>query len=55
MLLLDTSSLIMIHFGVNPVSGGRPPSDNNTVRVISVMRGDLLHRLDREVEVVFLL
>ena len=41
MLLFFVSSLIIIHLGVKPVKGGRPPSDRRVVRVIVVIRGVL--------------
>lgn len=55
MLLLDTSSLIIIHFGMNPVSGGNPPRDIRTIRIVEVRRGDLFHVLDSDRVVVVLL
>jgi hypothetical protein len=33
------SSLIMIHFGRNPVSGGSPPSDSSEMSSIRVITG----------------
>lgn len=33
------SSCKINHFGINPVSGGRPPSDNNTRAVVAVRMG----------------
>lgn len=33
------SSCIISHFGINPVSGGRPPSDNSTRAVVTVRAG----------------
>lgn len=33
------SSCRINHFGINPVSGGRPPSDNNTKAVVVVRTG----------------
>lgn len=55
MLLLDTSSLIIIHFGMNPVSGGNPPRDIRIIRIVEVRRGDLFHVLDSDKVVVVLL
>lgn len=55
MLLLDTSSLMIIHLGANPVSGGSPPRDINTMRIIEVNKGDLFQELDRASVDVFLL
>lgn len=40
-----TSSWIISHFGINPVSGGRPPRDNNVRKIIMVIGVDLVHRL----------
>lgn len=54
MLLFDTSSLMIIHLGVNPVSGGSPPRDMRTVRVNEVNRGNLFHASDSASVVVFL-
>lgn len=55
MLLLDTSSLIIIHFGINPVNGGSPPRDIRIIRIVEVRRGDLFHVLDSDKVVVVLL
>lgn len=54
MLLFEISSLRIIHFGVNPVRGGKPPNDINTIKIIGVRRGNLFHKFDRERVVVFL-
>lgn len=54
-LLLDTSSLIIIHLGENPVRGGSPPRDISTTRIIETSRGDLFQELDNERVDVFLL
>lgn len=32
----------MSHFGINPVNGGRPPSDNNTSGVATEIIGSLV-------------
>lgn len=53
-LSLYTSSLMIIHLGVNPVSGGRPPRDIRIIRVIEVRRGNLFHVFDNIRVVVFL-
>lgn len=45
MLLLFTSSCKMSHFGINPVSGGRLPSDIRVIMIIMVIGVDLFHRL----------
>lgn len=55
MLSFDTSSLMIIHLGVNPVSGGSPPRDIRTIRAIEVKRGNLFHVFDSIRVVVFLL
>lgn len=54
-LLLDTSSLMIIHFGINPVSGGSPPRDIRTIKIVEVRIGDLFHVLDSDKVVVVLL
>lgn len=54
MLLFDTSSLIIIHLGENPVSGGSPPRDMRVMRVIVTRRGNLFHVSDSVRVVVFL-
>lgn len=43
---------MIIHFGRNPVSGGRPPSDSIIARMDAVSRGILFHRWDRDSVVV---
>lgn len=48
MLLLDTSSCKMSHFGIKPVSGGSPPRDSSVRRIATVMGADLFHRLVRD-------
>lgn len=37
---------MIIHFGRNPVRGGRPPSDNIITSVDRVIRGILFHVWD---------
>lgn len=54
-LLLEISSLIIIHLGANPVRGGSPPRDIRTTRIIETRRGDLFQELDNERVDVFLL
>lgn len=39
-------SWIIIHFGRNPVRGGRPPSDSIIISVDRVIRGILFHIWD---------
>lgn len=52
MLLFFVISWIINHFGINPVSGGRPPNDNIVMKIIMVIRGSLFHVCDREFIVV---
>lgn len=52
MLSFFVSSWIIIHFGRNPDSGGRPPSDNIVVRMAVVSRGVLFHVWDKDSVVV---
>lgn len=37
------SSLIMAHFGMKPVSGGRPPRDIKIASMLAVIKGALFH------------
>jgi hypothetical protein len=39
----------MIHFGRNPVNGGKPPSDMKFTKDIHSMVGILFHICEREV------
>lgn len=43
---------MIIHFGMNPDSGGRPPSDSIVSRTAVVSRGILFHVWDRDSVVV---
>lgn len=43
---------MIIHFGKNPDSGGRPPSDSIVIRRAVVSRGVLFHMWDRDSVVV---
>lgn len=52
MLSFFVSSWIIIHLGRNPVSGGRPPSDNMIARIDAVSTGILFQRCDRDSVVV---
>lgn len=52
MLSFFVSSWIIIHFGRNPDSGGRPPNDSIVVRIAVVSRGVLFHVWDRDSVVV---
>jgi len=38
--LLFVISWIKIHFGINPVNGGRPPKDNRDKNVINFTDGE---------------
>lgn len=35
---------MIIHFGKNPVSGGRPPRESIMIRTDVAVTGDLFHR-----------
>lgn len=48
MLLYETSSFRISHFGMKPVSGGKPPRDNKVIRRIITMEVDLFHSMDSE-------
>lgn len=50
--LFFNSSVMMAHFGRNPVSGGRPPRDNKVSDVIIRIVGVLFHRSEIELIVV---
>lgn len=43
---------MIIHLGINPVSGGSPPRDNRVTSVIVVINGVLFHMCDRDSVVV---
>lgn len=43
---------MIIHFGMNPASGGSPPSDSKTVIMIMVIRGVLFQVCAKERVVV---
>lgn len=43
---------MIIHFGVNPESGGRPPRDSINTRISEVVKGVLFHVCDRNSVVV---
>lgn len=43
-LLLDTSSCKINHFGIKPVKGGSPPRDRSVRRMAVVIGADLFHR-----------
>lgn len=42
----------MSHFGIKPVSGGRPPSDRRTRGVSAVRAGAFAHEVESELIVV---
>lgn len=50
--LFFKSSEMMAHFGKNPVSGGRPPSDSRIKEVIVKIIGVLFHISETELIVV---
>ena len=43
---------MIIHFGMKPESGGRPPRDIISTRINEVIRGVLFHVCDRDDVVV---
>lgn len=43
---------MMIHFGIKPVSGGRPPRDIKVTRMVVTINGVLFHICDRDSVVV---
>lgn len=43
---------MMIHFGIKPVSGGRPPRDIKVIRMVVTINGVLFHICDRDSVVV---
>lgn len=46
------NSWIIIHLGINPESGGRPPKDNISIRMSEVIRGVLFPVCHRDSVVV---
>lgn len=50
--LFFSSSVIMAHFGRNPVSGGSPPRDNRINGIIVSVVGVLFHNSEIELIVV---
>ena len=46
------SSWMIIHLGMKPDRGGRPPSDIISTRISDAMRGNLFHVLDSDSVVV---
>lgn len=48
--LFFSSSVMIIHFGKNPVSGGSPPRDRRITDIIVSIVGVLFHR--REIEFI---
>lgn len=51
-VLFFVISWIIIHFGKNPVNGGRPPKDNIIIRINVVVSGILFHMWDKEVVMI---
>lgn len=49
MQLFFVSSIIIIHFGRNPVRGGSPPNDSRMISVVEIISGDLFHIFVSEV------
>lgn len=52
MLSFLVSSLMIAHFGIKPVSGGRPPRDIKMVSIAAVIMGFLFHVCASESAVV---
>lgn len=52
MLLFLVSSWMIIHLGINPDSGGRPPMDSKVIRINVVVRGVLFHVCESDSVVV---
>lgn len=52
MLLFLVSSWIIIHLGMNPDRGGRPPMDSKVIRISVVIRGILFHVCESDSVVV---
>ena len=50
--LFFISSVMIIHFGKNPVSGGMPPRDSNISEIIFSIAGVLFHRSEIELMVI---
>lgn len=48
-LLFFNSSVMMAHFGKNPVSGGNPPVDSSVNEIMGSAIGILFHISDMEV------
>lgn len=47
-ILFFVSSWIIIHLGIKPERGGRPPSDNISIRIKRVVSGNLFHEKDKD-------
>lgn len=45
--LLETSSWIINHLGINPVKGGRPPNDKRAINDKSLISGEKLVWLNK--------
>lgn len=55
MLWFFVISVMIIHLGMKPVSGGRPPRDRRMIRMVLARIGEMFHKCDRERVVVFVL
>lgn len=53
--LFFISSVMITHFGKNPVKGGRPPKDNKTREIIVSIAGVLFHKSEIELMLIELL
>lgn len=51
-ILFFVSSWMIIHLGMKPERGGRPPSDSMTIRMSDVISGNLFHVWDSDSVVV---
>lgn len=49
MLLFFSNSVMIIHFGMNPVRGGRPPKDMRVTDIINNIVGVLFHKSEARV------
>lgn len=51
-MLFFVSSWIIIHLGIKPESGGRPPNDSIVIKISEVINGSLFHMRDNDSVVV---
>lgn len=51
-MLFFVNSRMIIHLGMKPDSGGRPPRDNIRARMTEVINGNLFHTWERDRVVV---